>query len=408
MTINPIVSRSVVNGHSWWAPGLALAAAGWGANQFAPLILMYRDRLELSHSALDAMYGLYALGLVPALLKGGRLSDRVGRRVVVLPALAVASVGTAVLMMGGTQPTLLYLGRLLTGLACGLAFGSGAAWLKELSAAAGDAAAAPRRTTVAITGGFALGPFAAGTIAQLAPAPTVWAYAPHLTVILVALAAVWRAPDRAHAPARARSSDRKAKVPVLAFVVFFVPFAPWVFGTAAVFLAYLTPLVAPQVGRNALLFSALAATIGATAGIAAQPLATAIHRPGTGRLVIGSMLLVVLGLGGATWAAHSQSPVLVLIDSVLLGVAYGVCQFCGLLNVQRIASPESLGTMIATYQVLSYVGFAFPYLMSVAHERWAISSTTLLASLTGLAALATLTLLPSLRKLALLETSGGT
>ena len=46
-------------------------------------------------------------------------------------------------------------------------------------------------------------------------------------------------------------------------MTFFVPFAPWVFGSVAVFLAYLTPLVAPEMGDRALLFSAVAAGLGA-------------------------------------------------------------------------------------------------------------------------------------------------
>ncbi|AKU15080.1 MFS transporter [Luteipulveratus mongoliensis] len=383
---------------AWWAPALALAAAGWGANQFAPLIVMYRLRLDLTASELDAMYGLYALGLVPALLLGGRLSDRFGRRRIVLPALAIALVATLILMAGGTEAAWLYAGRLLTGLACGLVFGTGAAWLKESSL---DAASAPRRTTIAITAGFAAGPFAAGLLAQWAPHPTVMAYLPHLLLVLVAVATIARGPGASlvepsedESKPRDREGD-SVSFPIRAFVIFLVPFAPWVFGSAAVFLAYLAPLVAPEVGAHALVFCAVAATIGAGSGILAQPLAAALLRAGRDTLVRGAMALVVVGLAGGAWAAYAKSPALVLIDAVVLGMAFGTCQFCGLLTVQRIASPASLGTVIGAYQVLSYVGFAFPYLMSLAHEHWSISPTVPVVALTGVAVLAALWLAPA-------------
>jgi MFS family permease len=112
----PAVARQ-----AWLGAGLALAAVGWGANQFAPLIVMYEVRLGLSAAVVDAMFALYALGLVPALLAGGRLSDRIGRRAVVRSALPVSFLASCLLMAGGHQTPLPYAGRLLAGAASGLA-----------------------------------------------------------------------------------------------------------------------------------------------------------------------------------------------------------------------------------------------------------------------------------------------
>ena len=80
---------------------------------------------------------------------------------------------------------------------------------------------------------------------------------------------------------------------------------------------------------------------------------------------------------------------LVLLASAVLGAAYGVTQFAGLAEAQRIAGPRSLGTATATHQVLSYVGFAFPFLMSPAAGRRHLSPPTLLLLLLGVAAAAT-------------------
>jgi MFS family permease len=390
-TAPPLVAR-----RAWLGAGLALAAVGWGANQFAPLIVMYQARLGLPAAVADAMFGLYALGLVPALLAGGRLSDRVGRRAVVMPALLTSFLATCLLMAGGHQPLLLYAGRFLAGVASGLAFGTGAAWVKELSADAGDGTAGPRRATVAMTAGFAAGPLAAGACAQWLPSPAVTAYLPHLAVLIVATRPAWRTPDPARAAASSVSPVQLSGSRALAgrglarhFLLVMLPFAPWVFGTAAIALAYLPALAAPRAGHQALLFSALAAGLTALAGIGAQPLTRAVRRLPPGQLPPASMALVLAGIGCAAWAADTLSLPLVLLASAVLGAGYGITQFAGLAEVQQIAVPRSLGAATATYQVLSYAGFAFPFLMSLASAHQHLSPPALLLLLLGVAAIAT-------------------
>ena len=398
----------VVSERTWLGAGLALAAVAWGANQFAPLIVMYQARLGLSAAVVDAMFALYALGLVPALLAGGRLSDRFGRRTVVAPALLVSFLATCLLMAGGHQPSLLFTGRFLAGIASGLAFGTGAAWVKELSADAGDSTAGPRRATVAMTAGFAAGPLVAGACAQWLPAPTVTAYLPQLVVIAAVVGPTWRTPDpgptwRTPDPGRTGTPDpgrtglgvtaqRPAARPrglVRHFLLVMLPFAPWVFGTAAIALAYLPALVASRVGHQALLFSALATGLTALAGIAAQPLAKAARGRSGGRLLPVSMVFVLAGIGCAAWAAATLSPLLVVLAAIVLGIGYGMTQFAGLAEVQHIADPRSLGSATAMYQVLSYIGFAFPFLMSLATSQWHVSAPDLLLILLGVACAAT-------------------
>ena len=79
---------------SWWGAALAVAAVGWGANQFAPLLLMYQAGCTCPRRPSQATFGLYALGLIPGLLLGGPVSDRFGRRRVMVPALVDSVLGS--------------------------------------------------------------------------------------------------------------------------------------------------------------------------------------------------------------------------------------------------------------------------------------------------------------------------
>ncbi|MCX4091814.1 MFS transporter [Nocardia sp. alder85J] len=387
MLITRDESAPAVSRRDWLGAGVALAAIGWGANQFSPLIVMYQQRLGLSTATVDAMFGLYALGLVPALVAGGRLSDRFGRRPVLVPALALSFVASCLLMAGGVG--WLFAGRLLAGIASGAAFGTGAAWVRELSAAAGVAAAGPRRSTVAMTAGFAAGPFVAGIAAQWLPAPTVTAYLPHLVLVAIAVPAALRTPEELRAaPPTATMETLAPQRLTRHFLLVLLPFAPWVFGSAAIALAYLPTLVASRVDRP-LLFTAITTGVGAAAGIAAVPLAGALRRLRPGRVLPVAMLPVLAGIAIAAWAASSLAPAAVLFASLFLGFTYGITQFCGLADIQQIADPRSLGTATAVYQMLSYLGFAVPFLLAVAHERLHLTPSALLLMLLAVAVVCT-------------------
>ena len=83
--------------------------------------------------AVDMLLAAYVLGIVPALLIGGPLSDRHGRRALMIPAPILAMVGSILLALGAGSLVLLFVGRVFSGLALGLGMAVGTSWIKELS-----------------------------------------------------------------------------------------------------------------------------------------------------------------------------------------------------------------------------------------------------------------------------------
>lgn len=374
-------------GRAWWGAGAAVAAVGWGAQQFAPLLLMYRAELGVSAATVQAVFAMYVVGLIPGLLFGGPVSDRYGRRPVVLAALAASVAASALLLVGGIGVGWLFAGRLVAGFASGAGFSAGTAWIRELSAGSADGGErGPRRATVAMTAGFGLGPLVAGVLAQWAPARTVLPYLPHLLLTLAALPLVRRTPET-----RTRDAgDRVLRIPELSsrrFRTVVAPLAPWVFGVVAVGIAYLPGLVEPRLGGYVLLFCTLITLLGAAAGIAVVPVARRVARGGSGRLLATALAIVIAGLLLAAVAAATTDPLLVVLAAVVLGAGYGSCQVCGLTEVQRIAGPGRLAGLTAAYQAISYLGLAAAVpLAAVDHV---VPPTVLLI---GLAVLAVLTL----------------
>jgi MFS family permease len=113
---------------------------------------------------LTAIFTSYAVVLVPSLILFGRLSDRIGRWLVIEIGLACAIGGLA--LFAAAQSTIWLFGaRVLQGLAVGMISGAATAALVELDPD-GDRRRAALLAGLAQVAGSALGPVAAGPLAR--------------------------------------------------------------------------------------------------------------------------------------------------------------------------------------------------------------------------------------------------
>jgi MFS family permease len=372
---------------SWLRPAVAVAAIGWGANVFVPLIVLYQQH-GISLLATEVMFGCYAIGLVPALLAGGRWSDRTSRKVVVTTALALSALASVILIAGSQWHGLLFAGRFIAGVSSGLAFGTGAAWIRELSAAHADIHVGARRATIAMTVGFGGGPLISGLIAQWAPHPQILPYLPHLVVCLAAMILLRPADPGARVHHTAAASTDAVPDHSLTHRLVWVslPFGPWIFGTASIGLAYLPAVVAAHAGTQRLAFAAVATALPAFTGLLVQPLvARAAANRHASQLLLRVMVVVVVALLGATWAASTATVWAVFIAAGLLGIAYGAALYAGIADIQHAARPAQLGVATSSFQAISYLGFAFPYLLTLAHSRFGWSPANGLIAVTAVA-----------------------
>jgi predicted MFS family arabinose efflux permease len=345
----------------------ALVVGGWGANQFTPLSVVYRMDAGWSTLTVVGMFTVYLLGLVPALLLGIRAADRFGRRRLVRGALALTAVGSLVLAGAVRYEAAVYLSRLATGVAAGVIVSVTAAWLQDLSRS-DDPGSGTRRAVYATGAGFAFGPVAAGAMAEWLPHPMVVPCLVHGTLALLVLAATTRVPDPATGGApspRAVRADRWSAVMHPRFVGVVLPASPAIFAAVTVAYVVLPPLVVDRVRDFAPLFSGLVAAVTLSVGLAVQPLAARIDRPGTARATLVAMATVVVGLLVGAVAVAQVSPVLVVAAAVLLGAGYGLTLESGLTEIGRLASPSALPMASALFQGVAHSGFLAPLLLAV-------------------------------------------
>jgi MFS family permease len=357
---------------------LAMAAVAWGANQFAPLILVYQARGQLSVASGTAIFGVYAVSLIPAVLVAGAHSGRHGQRAALRLGAWLSFAATLVMAAGCVRPEMLYLGRLLAGVASGIAFAAGTAWLAELSPADGTAA---RYSTIAMSAGFGLGPLVAGLAGQWLPVPTILPYLVNAVLTLVAIAVVRRTPGGAAPPRRATAS-RAPLIPDAArrpgFLLGVLPWTPWVFGTATVGLTILPVVYAQRAGGPTIAATGVIAAIVQLSGIAVQPFAGGARTPVLG-LLLATVGLAACGLSGTAPVA------LVPVAAVILGASYGILLVSGLRQVERQANADDSARLVALFYVLTYVGFGgVPYLVALFAARYGYTRPLLIAALLAL------------------------
>jgi MFS family permease len=327
---------------------LLLLSAGWGANHFSTLLLVYRRALGLSASELGLLFGAYALGLVPGLIFAGRASDARGRRRLVLPAslLAIAASG---LLAASHGFEMLLAGRLLYGLAMGAVMSPGSVWLQELSLDGRG----PRRATLALSAGFGLGPLASGILAEFLPAPMLLPYLLHIALMLGCWLLALGVPETAQPSG---SSGGAARLSNLGLLLRLLPMAPWAFGLASVTLAILPGLLRSHVGRP-VLYSACVIALTLLSGVSMQPI---IGRFGRRPDLVG-LALGALGVLLGAYAVVVGSAGLVFVVAVLVGCGYGLVMTGGLREIAERVEARERGRAVGIYYVMTYVGFALPF-----------------------------------------------
>jgi len=347
----------------------------------SPLYGLYRIRDHLSAFMITLVFAIFAAGTIAALLGDRFLAARLGRRRVMLGAVAMMMIAVGLLAAWEALPGLL-IGRFLTGIAVGLASGTAITYLIELRLRADPGASAARAQvigTCVTVGGLGIGPLIAGCLAQWAGEPLIVPYLVFVALGAIALAALWPVPETgarsaqaaaASAPAGSRS---RIRLPVPAAAGTLAGFAAngLFAGLSGLFLA--TTLHHPA---HALSGAALFVVF--TCGVASQ-LAT-VRLPASGVLGLGmASMLAGLTLLVVSVRLSAPSLALFLIAGGLIGAGSGAV-FKGTTGLVLAASPpESRIAMTSALVIALYVGLSVPVIgAGVALDLGASSPNTVL------------------------------
>ena len=355
-----------------------VAAFAVGLSQFAsvvpsPLYHSYAAVWGFSTMTLTLIYATYAVGVLAVLLLAGRVSDEIGRRPVLLVALATLAVASAVFFFAESA-SWLFVGRALQGLAIGAALGTGSATLLDLHPRH-DASRVGIVTAVTASTGLGLGILTSAVVVQIGWAPLELPYVVLFALLTVAFAGVWWMPETVTSRERFHLTVAWPRVPAAVRR----PFA----------LASLAAVAAWSVGG---LYFSLGPRLGAhvfessnvvlaASGIVIISLGAAVAQVVFGRIApwldmtVGSIALAVATLTIVV-ATTTQSIPLYIAGSVLGGAGWGLTFLGGLRSLGAAIPPEHRAAIFSAFYVVAYGALSVPAILAgIAADHYGLLAT---------------------------------
>jgi MFS family permease len=327
-----------------WSSWVVLMA---GANLATPLYAKYADDFGFSSLVLTSVFATYAIVLVPSLIVFGRLSDRFGRRPVLLVGLLTACAGLA-LFAGAQDVAWLYGARAVQGLAVGMISAAATAGLVELDPD-GDRRRAALLAGLAQAGGSAIGPLFAGVVAEWAPDPLRLPFVLALGATVVAALLTLSMPEPAggererwriewpRVPPELRSDF--ARVSLTAAIV-------W--ASVALYLSLVPSYARVSLDTENLALLAVVAALALLASCVAQIVAQRFAGRRRRDQAYGLLLLTV-GLGALIAGAPSHSLAVLLCGAVATGSGHGLAFLNAQQELNELAPSARRGEVTAAF-----------------------------------------------------------
>ena len=340
---------------------IALMAVALGVSGApAPLYGLYETKWQLAPITTTLIFAVYAFGALAAVLVAGVVSDRVGRKPLLLGAMVAMIAGLAVFMTAHGVAALL-VARALHGAAVGTTVVVGSAALLDLRPEHG--ARSGHLTGIMFNVGMAVTILSASLLAQYAPDPLVMPYAVVALVVLVLLLALMGVPEPHHSPTTAALRIARPSVPAsiradFRFAVLGV-MAAW--SVLGVYLSLFPAFAGAKTGVHSLVFGGI--VVAAMAGSAAVSQAFGGRIEAKRAAIVGDFgtaIALVLGV----LAIDSHQAWVVALAAVVMGLAFGLAFGGSLRHLGSVVPAGQRGEVMSAYYLLAYGAMAVPTLLA--------------------------------------------
>jgi NADPH:quinone reductase-like Zn-dependent oxidoreductase/predicted MFS family arabinose efflux permease len=323
-----------------------------------PLYAVYQAEWGFSAITTTVVFGVYALAVLASLLTLGKLSDHLGRRPVLLAAIAVQAV-SMVVFVTASGVTELLIARVVQGISTGAAIGAVGAGMLDIDRRRGTLA-----NSVAPGVGTGAGALVSAIVVQFLPAPTHLIYLVLLTVLVVQAVGVALITETVRPKAGALASivpeiklPKTVRRPV--FVAAPVLLAVW---ALAGFYGSLGPaLVRGLTNSSSVVYGGLSLFV--LACVAAISVLLLRKAPARRVMLIGVFTLIV-GVAGTLVAIDAHSAVGFFIGTAVSGIGFGSGFQGSIRTVMPLAAAHERSGVLSLLYVVSYLGLGAPAVLA--------------------------------------------
>ncbi|WP_349865377.1 MFS transporter [Leifsonia sp. WHRI 6310E] len=341
---------------------LAFVAVALAVGAPSPLFVLYEQEWGFAPWLLTVAFAIYAVTLLITLLVAGSLSDHIGRRPVLIGALALQVVAMLMFLFA-TDIGWIIAARSVQGVATGAAMSTFTAALVELAPEKQKKLGATIGSTAPV-GGIALGAFFTGLAVQFASAPTVLVFvtlallfAAGIVVVAASLETVRRRPGAVRSLVPRLVIPRAARSEFVGAIPLFL--ATWML--AGLFIG-LSPSILHGVFHldSGLLNGAIVAVppaVGAVAGLA-------LTRAPARRTTVWAMAAIVAGIVLAGAGIAGAVLPLLFAGATVAGAGFGA-GFSAMLRILAPLAPnDKRAELFAGIFLVSYLAYGVPALVA--------------------------------------------
>ncbi|MFI2486492.1 MFS transporter [Promicromonospora kroppenstedtii] len=351
------------HGAGFWVTGLTFLLLMAFSTVPTPLYPLYVARDGYGPFTVTVIFAAYAVGVVASLFFVGHLSDRVGRRPLVLLAAALELLA-AVVFLARDDLAGLVAARLVSGVGIGALTATATAYLAELDGARSRPAPARAAVvaTVANLGGLGLGPLLSGLIAEPSADPLVLPYAVFAGVLVLLLVGTLLVPEtvlhrpglRPYRPQRVAIGPEARRPFVANAVGAFTAFA--VFG---LFSSVAASFVHDELGQTSLVVTGVVAATPFLAGALGQSVVAGVA---PARQLRAATALMIVGPAALFGGVVLPSTALFLTGGLLAGGGAGLLFKSALGRTAALVPPAERAEALALVFLVGYAGLVVPVL----------------------------------------------
>ena len=331
---------------------VALLVFTMGTSIITPLLPLYAGQFHLSNGTLTLLFATYTATVVPTMLVAGNASDRLGRKRVLLPAMLVLTCASLVFAFTESV-SMLFVGRVLQGLAVGMFLGVGTAFVVDHAIPAKRALAAMAAGAF-FRLGFGLGPGMAGLVAQYWGDPIHRPFEVHLVLLAVGIGCVILASETV--PRRRYKFEIRVGVPkgqMRGFAGFMAPAAFTMSFMEGTVLSIVPLYLYDTLGERNVAIAGLCGFLVLGLG-GMTPLVTRNVAP---------RMAVMIGLGVSavvTWlialAAVGGSALLVVVAAGIIGFVNGMILQGATVICSTVVPLQERGKLLSSLYMCAYAG----------------------------------------------------
>lgn len=322
-----------------------------------PLYGIYQAHWHFSQITTTTIFAVYAVAVLVSLLTFGKLSDHVGRRPVLLVAIAVEMIALIIFVFANGVPTLLA-ARIVQGLATGVATGAVGAAMLDINRSRGTLA-----NSFAPGIGTGTGALLSALFIQFLPAPTRLVYVVLLVILLIQGIGIVLTPETVTPMAGAVRSlrpeiklPRAVRGPVL--VVAPVLFAVW---ALAGFFGALGPALIRTLGPTSIVVGgAVLFVFASLSSIAVLLLRNAAART----TMLTGITALILGMVVTLVSILTDFVVGFFVGVALGGVGFGAGIQGSFKTVMPLAEAHERASVLSLLYIVSYVGLGLPAIIA--------------------------------------------